>query len=61
MWKATQKPSSIYTLCFLTEQSQAVTCATETTGILEKKKDLSILPILNNFLLSIATRKKVIQ
>lgn len=32
-WKATQKPSSIYTLYFLTECSQAVTCAIETTGM----------------------------
>lgn len=30
-WKATQKPGSIYTLCFLTEHSQTVTCRIETT------------------------------
>lgn len=63
-WKATQKPSSIYTLCFLTEHSQTVTCGIETTtGIFPLFIFLGggFFPYLNDSLLVFVAGKKTIQ
>lgn len=60
-WKATQKPSSIYTLCFLTEHSQTVTCGIETTtGIFPLFIFFGggVLPIFERFSSCLCSRKE---